>query len=233
MSRPLWLIDLDNTLYDASWRVMGEINHRMTAYVADRLDLSWQQASDLRQHYWQRYGATLLGLVRHHGVPAHDFLNKTHPSADLPEFVQRISGERERLRQLRGEKWLFTNAPRAYAMHVVDLVGLRNSVDRVITIEDMRFCGRLCPKPSPLVLQQMLFRARRPAHRVILIDDHDDNLRAAYALGMRTARIWVSKTACTKGRKMGRPPTVRRPSYVQVQVNSLATLVKRQHQLTG
>ena len=26
---PLWLIDLDNTLYDASWRVMGEINRRL------------------------------------------------------------------------------------------------------------------------------------------------------------------------------------------------------------
>jgi len=211
---------------------MAEINLRMTGYVADRLGLSWQQASDLRERYWQRYGATLLGLMRHHGVSAREFLHKTHPLDELPNFVQRISGERERLQQLRGEKWLFTNAPRAYAHRVLELIGLKNSFDRTITIEDMRFCGRCCPKPSPLVLQQALFRADRPAHRVILIDDHDENLRAAHALGMRTARIWVSKTACTKGRKIGRPPTARRPSYVQVQVNSLAELIKHQHQLT-
>ena len=85
---------------------MAEINLRMTGYVADRLGLSWQQASDLRERYWQRYGATLLGLMRHHGVSAREFLHKTHPLDELPNFVQRISGERERLQQLRGEKWL-------------------------------------------------------------------------------------------------------------------------------
>lgn len=228
---PLWLLDLDNTLYDASWRVMGEINRRMTRYVADTLGLSLDAASEVRERYWHRYGATLLGLIRHHGVDPNDFLRQTHPVADLPQFVRRIRGERHRLLQLHGERWLFTNAPRAYAEHVLALVGLEHLFARIISIEDMRACGRLCPKPSALLMRQILCRAKRSAHRVVLVDDHDENLQSARRLGIKTARVWASKTALSRARASGRPLTVRRPSYVQLQVNSLATLSRNQHRL--
>lgn len=231
MGGTLWLLDLDNTLYDASWRVMGEINRRMTRYVADTLNLSLESASQLREHYWHRYGATLLGLIRHHGIDPHDFLSRTHPVADLPEFVRRIRGERHRLLSLRGERWLFTNAPRAYADHVLVLTGLRHLFARIISIEDMRACGRLCPKPSTLLMRQVLCRAKRAPHRVVLVDDHNENLQAAHRLKIKTARIWASKTALARARASGRPLTARRPSYVRLQVNSLATLSRNQHRL--
>lgn len=227
--RPLWLLDLDNTLYDASWRVMGEINLRMTRYVSDRLQMPLSEASALREKYWHRYGATLLGLVRHHGIDPADFLQATHPVEDLPYFVRRIRGERERLKQLKGEKWLLTNSPRAYARHVLQLIGLRHLFDRLITIEDMRVCGRLCPKPSQLMMRALLRRAGRRSARVILVDDHDENLRSAHRLGIRTARIWASGTALDRAKHAGRPLTVRRPGYVRLQVNSLAELMRSQH----
>ena len=224
--RPLWLIDLDNTLYDASWRVMGEINRRMTRYVASQLGLSELAASQLRERYWRRYGATLLGLVRHHGIDAHDFLTKTHPDGELPAFVRRVRGERRRIERLWGERWLLTNAPRIYAERVLDLIGLRNRFDRLITIEDMMLCGRFRPKPSMLLMRHLLRRSGRPAGRIRLIDDHDDNLRAAHRLGMKTARIWASKTARVQARNLSRPLSIRRPSYVRLQVNSLAGLLR-------
>lgn len=230
---PLWLLDLDNTLYDASWRVMGEINRRMTRYVADVLGLSMDAASALRERYWHRYGATLLGLIRHHDIDPHDFLNRTHPVADLPEFVRRIRGERRRLLQLQGERWLLTNAPRAYADHVLQLVGLQQLFSRVISIEDMRACGRLCPKPSMLLMRQILWQSKRAPHRVVLVDDHNENLQAAHRLRISTARIWASKTALARARGSGRPLSVRRPSYVRLQVNSLATLLRNQHRLVA
>jgi putative hydrolase of the HAD superfamily len=42
------------------------------------LALTRAEAEHLRGRYWQRYGATLLGLVRHHGVKAAHFLHDTH-----------------------------------------------------------------------------------------------------------------------------------------------------------
>lgn len=227
----LWLVDLDNTLYDASWKVMGEVNRRMTAYVADRLNLSMADASALRERYWQRYGATLLGLVRHHGVDAHDFLRATHPDHELPDLVQRIRGERQRIGRLQGERWLLTNAPRAYAKHVLRLIGLEKMFSRLVSIEDMRLCGRLRPKPAHLLYRRLLHEARRAPHHVVLVDDHDDNLKAAHQLGMPTARILASKTLKQKARTSGQSLSVRRPAYVRLQVNSLSTLVRSQQRL--
>ncbi len=228
---PLWLIDLDNTLYDASWRVMGEINQRMTSYVAQTLNLSRDQASLLRETYWHRYGATLLGLVAHHQIDPHDFLEKTHPTKSLPSLVQRICGERARLRQLAGKRWLLTNAPKAYAEHLLAMFGLTRLFDRVISIEDMVIAGRFRPKPSRLLMRRVLRQTRRPPSRVVLVDDHNENLRSAHQLGLRTARIWASGTALRQARHSGRPLSVRRPGYVRLQVHSLGLLVRHQHLL--
>jgi putative hydrolase of the HAD superfamily len=231
MRSPLWLVDLDNTLYDASWPVMGEINRRMTRYVEDALSLSHEDASALREYYWHRYGATLLGLVARHKIDPNDFLEKTHPTRSLPTLVQRIPGERFRLRQLNGRRWLLTNAPRAYAQHLLDLFGLSRVFDRVISIEEMVVAGRLRPKPSKLLMRRVLRQTHRPATRVVLVDDHSENLRSAHQLGIRTARIWASGTALRQARHSGRPLSVRRPGYVRLQVHSLGLLVRHQHLL--
>ena len=38
---------------------------------------------EARIGYWKRYGATLLGLIKHHKVSAADFLHQTHDLGDL------------------------------------------------------------------------------------------------------------------------------------------------------
>jgi putative hydrolase of the HAD superfamily len=227
----LWLVDLDNTLYDASWRVMGEINVRMTRYISEFLGIPIEQASRLRERYWHRYGATLLGLIAHHGVNAQEFLKATHPNHELPAFVRPIRGERARLLKLAGERWLLTNAPYEYAEHVLRLIGLRHCFTRIVTIDDMVVCGRLCPKPSVHLMRRLLRLSGRKASGVVLIDDHDENLKSAHRVGLRTARIWASKTAKQRARASGRPLSIRRPSYVKVQVNSLASMVRSQYPL--
>jgi putative hydrolase of the HAD superfamily len=229
VARPLWLIDLDNTLYDASWRVMGEINRRMTAFIADRLRLPEPQASHLRERYWHRYGATLLGLIRHHEINPDEFLAQTHPHHDLHHFVPASRGARHRVRQLPGERWLLTNASRRYALRLLQLLGLKRCFDRVIAIEDMKILGRLRPKPSMLLMRRLLRESGRPAGRIRLVDDHNENLQAAHRLGMRTARVLVSKTVQMRARDSGRPLAARRPSYVRLQVHCLRSLIRAQH----
>jgi putative hydrolase of the HAD superfamily len=229
--QPLWLIDLDNTLYDASWRVMGEINQRMTQYVATHLSIPLEEASQLRSHYWQRYGATILGMVRHHQVCPKDFLQRTHPGDNLPDFILPIKGERRRLSLLRGRRWLLTNAPRAYAERVLAIMGLQHFFEKLISIEDMKLCGRLRPKPAHLIWRHVARLAKRHPRQLTLIDDHSENLKAAHRAGMKTARIFVSKTMRQRARDTGRPLGARRPSYVHVQVHSVASLARAQQKL--
>ena len=115
---PVWLFDLDNTLHDASHAIFGAIDRRMTDYVERELGVERGEANRLRTLYWRRYGATLLGLVRHHGVDPHHFLRETH-DFDVAELMRAERGLARLFARLPGRKLLLTNAPLAYAGSVL------------------------------------------------------------------------------------------------------------------
>ena len=225
--RRVWLIDLDNTLHDASWRLMAEINTRMTGFISDRLGLSLQAAGALRTRYWHRYGATLLGLIRHHNIAADDFLRATHPDRDLYPFVSRRPGLRRELAALTGQRWLVTNAPRDYTDHLLQILGIARCFDRLVCIDDMHSISRLRPKPHPLLWRRLIRAAGRSPSELCLIDDSAANLRTAYRVGIRTARLWASPSQRKTGWAHQRPASALRPSYVRVQVNSWPSLIRR------
>jgi putative hydrolase of the HAD superfamily len=114
-----WIFDLDNTLHNATPHIFPHINRAMTAYLQQHLHLDEAEAGALRRRYWQRYGATLLGLIKHHDTdPAH-FLWHTHQFPDLKRMVVREPQLRHVLQRLRGRKYLFSNAPVHYARAAV------------------------------------------------------------------------------------------------------------------
>ena len=78
VSERLWLFDLDNTLHDTSHAIFPKIDHGMTMAVAEALNVDIDTANDVRRLYWKRYGATMIGMVRHHGVNPHDSVSYTH-----------------------------------------------------------------------------------------------------------------------------------------------------------
>ena len=82
----VWLFDLDDTLHDASYASMPGIHQAMGAYIQQHLGLTHEQSNALRRRYWHRYGATLLGLIRHHGVAA---LIATH-NMELARRMDRV-----------------------------------------------------------------------------------------------------------------------------------------------
>ena len=82
-SGKVWLFDLDNTLHHASPHIFPHINRSMTEYIERHLGVGQLEATAIRQDYWVRYGATLLGLVRHHGTDPDHFLRETHQFPDL------------------------------------------------------------------------------------------------------------------------------------------------------
>jgi putative hydrolase of the HAD superfamily len=189
LNRTVWLLDLDNTLHDASPHVFPRINRAMTDYVSRTLDMPEAEASALRVHYWQRYGATLLGMIRHHGVDPHEFLREAHPFPDLHSIVARDHGLRDALRRLPGRKIVVTNAPAAYASGVVRLLGIGAQIDGLIAIESMRFAGRFLPKPSRSMLAKLVARLRVAPARCVLVEDSPQNLRAARACRVRTVLV--------------------------------------------
>ena len=188
-SRRVWLLDLDNTLHDATRHAFPRINTAMARYVAEALGLPHDEADALRNHYWHRYGATLLGLVRHHGVDAAHFLRETHRFDDMASLVSRNARLRATLARLPGRRIVLTNAPAVYARAVLAALGVAPLFERVVSIESMRFAGRIQPKPSRAMLRRVVATLRTDAANCVLLDDTPANLRAAKRLGMTTVLV--------------------------------------------
>lgn len=183
----IWLFDLDNTLHDANPAIFPAINRAMTDYLMRHLALTEAEADRLRMEYWRRYGATLQGMIRHHGTdPAH-FLRTTHR---FPELRSMLVFERALpglLRRLPGRKILFSNGPQAYAEAVLAGIGARHQFDGVFGIEALA----LQPKPQKRAFSRLLQTLNLPARRCILVEDSLDNLRVARSLGMKT--VWIAR----------------------------------------
>jgi len=161
LRRPTWLFDLDNTLHDASHAIFPAINLNMNAYIA-RVLQDCGQACDTaavdaaRIAYWQRYGATLLGMIKHHQVKPDDFLREAHRFDDLTAMIRAERNLARILHRLPGRKILLTNAPRGYARTVLRHLGLHRHFARHVPIEAMRVHGQLRPKPSKPMLRKLL-----------------------------------------------------------------------------
>lgn len=199
MPRPLWLFDLDNTLHDATASIFPSINLAMTRYVAQTLEVPIEEASEIRNRYWRRYGATLLGLVRHHSIDAYDFLDKTHRFEEvsgqhLEDLAQLVTGERglrQALARLPGRKILLTNAPKNYAKKVLKELGIESSFFAIEAIEDMNVHNKWRPKPDQLMMRRLLRKYRANPASSILVDDTLGHLCAYSKIGIKT--VWFKR----------------------------------------
>ena len=187
----VWLFDLDNTLHDASHAAFGETHVAMNAYMTEHLGLDPAEATRLRQHYWRHYGATLLGLVRHHGVKASHFLELTHRHPGLEDRVRTSAHDRAAIRRLPGRKLILTNAPREYTMRVLNTLKLADLFEGVISIEDMTMFGQLRPKPDARMFRHLAARLKLRPVDCVLVEDSLENQKAARGIGMRTA--WMQR----------------------------------------
>lgn len=232
---PLWLFDLDNTLHNASHAIFPAIHLNMNAFIAQVLGdgdtpADVEAVNAARMAYWKRYGATLLGMVKHHDVRQEDFLREAHRFDDLQAMIRAERGLAKLLRRLPGRKILLTNAPHRYSHDVMRHLGLHKQFVRHIPIESMRVNGMLRPKPSRQLLRKLLAREGVPARRCILVEDTVVTLKGAKSLGLRTA--WITGyLGVAPGLPASRPTLIKRPAYVDVKVKFVRQLLGSLHRL--
>lgn len=203
--RPVWLFDLDNTLHNASPHIFPHINRSMTRYLEQHLGLGLDEANALRMQYWRRYGATMLGLMRHHGTDPDHFLIETHRFDRLHEMMVFERALRGMLRALPGRRIVFSNAPRHYAEAVLEIMGVRRLFEDVVGIEDLDYH----PKPGIRAYHSLLQRRRLNAAQCIMLEDSAVNLRTAKRLGMRTVLVGGG---------------LRTPAYVDLRIPNILAL---------
>lgn len=201
----VWVFDLDDTLHNASAHIFPVMNQAMTNYIMDTLAMDEAAAHDLRRHYWRVYGATLKGLMRHHQTDPQHFLQVTHQFDDLAERVIAVKRLRHLIKSLAGRKVVFTNAPRDYALRVLNLLGIADCFELVFSVESTKFHA----KPSVRGFQLLLATLRVNASDCVLLEDNAAALMTAKRLGMKT--VLLSKK-------------YHKPSFVDYRINQVLAL---------
>ena len=204
-SKKIYIFDLDDTLHNASAHIFPAMNCAMTQYIMDELTLDEATAHELRKHYWRIYGATLKGLMRHHGVDAYHFLEKTHSQMDLPNMVITVKRLKSLIKSLPGRKCVFTNAPRAYAIRVLQIMDIEDCFELIFSVESTKFHA----KPSVRGFQLLLKTLKANPKNCIMLEDNLPALMTAKLLGMRT--IWITKK-------------IQKPNFVNYRISSVLAL---------
>ncbi|MBL8546973.1 MAG: pyrimidine 5'-nucleotidase [Hyphomonadaceae bacterium] len=179
-----WVFDLDNTLYPAR-ALYDEIGERMTRYIERATGFDTAGALEIRERYFHQYGATVVGLMRHHDIDARDFLLDVHeadhsvlePDAELRALIGSLPGRRI----------IFTNGGGGHAQRVLASLKLDDLFDTVFDIET----AALTPKPQRACYERLLTHCGFDARGALLIEDTLHNLEPAHDMGFQTALVGV------------------------------------------
>ncbi|MDG2252351.1 MAG: pyrimidine 5'-nucleotidase [Methylophilaceae bacterium] len=179
-----WIFDLDNTLHDAQSRIFPIVNNKMNQYISSNFKISIKEASILREQYWNKYGATLQGLIENFNIDPIDFLKKTHTINNFKEHVIPMPCLKETLSLIKGRKIIYTNAPRNYTNQVMKICKIEEYFDEIFTIEDSNF------RPKPNEDSMSLFLKKYNINKAYFVDDVKENLKTAKQFGLST--IWLT-----------------------------------------
>jgi len=180
----LWIFDLDNTLYPYPPGLWSQIGGRMGAFISDLLSVDAVEAKRLQKDYFLRYGLTVRGLMKHHGVEARDFLAYVH-DVDLSDIAP-DPGLAEAIAALPGRRIIHTNSDRVHVARVLARLGI--SSDLFAAVHDIESTG-FEPKPGPRAYDAVLEAEGVDPRRAAMFEDAARNLIEPHRRGMRTVYL--------------------------------------------
>lgn len=178
-----WIFDLDDTLYPPEAEVMAMVSERMTAFVMRFSGLPHDEARALQKRYLHEHGTTLSGLMAHHGVDPHAFLDEVHDvSLDKLRPDPALT---DALGRLPGRRLVFTNGDGPHAERILGHMGIRHLFEAVFHLEHANWI----PKPSPVTVARMVATHGVRCETAVFFEDRAVNLRPAADLGMTTVLV--------------------------------------------
>jgi putative hydrolase of the HAD superfamily len=187
----LIIFDLDNTLYPASNALFPMIHERINCFMRDRAGIPDNLVDVLRCKYWQEYGVSMVGLMRHHGVNPEEFLEYVH-DVDVAGVLDPDPGLAATLRALPGIKVVLTNGSLGHARRVLSALGIDSAFTAIFDIRVAAYR----PKPNPEPYQEVLRLLGVCGSRCVMVEDMAVNLKTAKALGMGTVLVGQTNGYC-------------------------------------
>ena len=178
-----WVFDLDDTLYPTASGLGGQIDARITQWVADFLGVDGLSARALQKYWYAKHGTTLVGLMEAHEFDPAEFLDFAHSidrDALAPDPALAAA-----IRALPGRRLILTNGSRGHARATCERLGLDGLFEDAFDIVALG-CR---PKHRPEGMARFIEASGADPARAALFDDLPRNLATARAAGMATALV--------------------------------------------
>ena len=177
------IFDCDGVLYKDLDAVFGQVSKRMSEYISRKLNVDLKKAKDLQQNYFHQYNTSLNGLMIHHKIDPHEFLEYVH-DINL-DFLKKDLKLRKELIELKTKKFVFTNGSHEHASNITKTLGISDLFDGFFDITDCNFI----PKPSIEPYKKLIDKFNIKPSETVFIEDIAINLEPAKKLGMKT--VWL------------------------------------------
>jgi putative hydrolase of the HAD superfamily len=178
-----WVFDLDDTLYAQSPELAAIYDERMRTFIARELGVAPAEAERLQDDLYNRYGATVRGLMTEHGVTPDAYLEYVHDVdhstiTPNPELVAAIAA-------LPGSRYVLTNSPMVHAERVLARLGMAGLFNDVFDFAR----GGHHAKPNRAVYDLLLRETGADPRKTAIFEDLARNLREPQNLGMVTVLV--------------------------------------------
>jgi putative hydrolase of the HAD superfamily len=159
---------------------------RMSDYIKLKLDISdTEKANAIRDELYYEFGSTMLGMMRYHDIEPKEFLDFID-DIEISHFKpnERLNKYINDLRK-GNRTYIFTNASNFHTDRVLKQLGLKDSFDGILTIEDTG----LISKPKTKYFEIAKDRFDIDFTNAIFFEDSSHNLVPAKHLVMETVLI--------------------------------------------
>ena len=162
------IFDLDNTIYPSTALINQQIPQRMISFVSKFLNITFEQAKELRASRLPHFGSTLEWLSTEHNLTNYnDFLFFVHPEEEANE-LPKIEGLRELLTSIDLPKAILTNGPKFHAQRVLQFYGIEDCFTNIYGIVENKLKG----KPHPQAYTNLLEKENFTLEESLFFDDH-------------------------------------------------------------
>ena len=178
-----WVFDLDETLYSPDICLFDDIKILMNKFMQKHLNITQEEATALRHHYWQKYGTTLAGLMAEHNMNPEPFMQYVH---DIPLDALIADPElNDIIKTIDGQTIVYTNGSEQHARRVTTARGLVDCFHALYGVEHANYV----PKPNKVAFETVFSLANIEPKRGIIFEDDPRNLVQPHLMGMRTVLV--------------------------------------------
>jgi len=205
------IFDCDGVLYKDLDAVFGQVSKKMGEYISRKLNVDLKKAKELQRNYFHQYNTSLNGLMIHHKIDPHEFLEYVH-DIDL-DFLKKDTVLREELLKLDAKKFVYTNSSRDHVNNITKHLGIDDLFDGVFDIVD----GQFIPKPQIEPFKVLIKKFDINPEETVFIEDIAKNLSVKKELNLKT--VWL-----INNEYWGKQDSDK--NYIDVRIENLTSFLK-------